>query len=47
MIRMKKKCENCWIGKSYKKHGVLTPRQYVICYGQCLFNEDGGNWEKE
>jgi len=44
---MKKKCENCWIGKNYKKHGFFTEDQFMVCYLQCNFNKDGGDWEIE
>ena len=44
---MKKKCENCWIGKRFKKNQVMTEDEFKICYFQCLYNEDGGDWEKD
>ena len=43
---MKKKCENCWIGKRFKKNGVTTQAEFIVCYFQCNFNEEGGDWDR-
>ena len=43
---MKKRCENCWIGKRFKKHGFFTESDFIVCYFQCNFNQEGGDWKK-
>ena len=44
---MKKQCENYTIGKRFKKYGVMTEEEIKICYFQCNFNQEGGNWKRE
>ena len=44
---MKKKCENCHIGKRFKRLGFQTEDEFIICYFQCNFNKEGGNWKND